>query len=199
MKAFTAAALSALVFATVNAASTLKLRQIVVHEHGTTVQPVDGAVIAPSDSFHAASTLKRRQIIVHEHGTTVQPVDGAVIAHGDNFPFEYDLAHLCFAAYDPISVYLSTDAPTTDNVNLDGTLEDGSYVFDFGQFLAPAFENMPPIPGFPAPPPTFTMPTLDIPGNTTLFLSVVEVSPNCPGRIPALNRVSLETTTVIYA
>ncbi|RDX43945.1 hypothetical protein K466DRAFT_655725 [Polyporus arcularius HHB13444] len=142
-----------------------------------------------------ASVLSKRQTnVVPEHGTTLQPANGTVVAPGQSFPFSYQLMNYCFITYVPVEVYLSTSPPTAADVSRAG-LVDGSYIYSFGGFEAPA-NGLPPLPpSGPQPPPSsFTMPTLDVPADTTLYLTVVETD-DCPWH---QGYTGFETTTVVY-
>ncbi|RPD58479.1 hypothetical protein L227DRAFT_564829 [Lentinus tigrinus ALCF2SS1-6] len=143
-----------------------------------------------------ASALSKRQTnIVPQHGTTVEPTNGTMIAPGQSFPFSYQLMNYCFCTYVPVDVYLSTSPPTAADVTRQG-LVDGSYIYNFGGFVDPN-NGLPPLPpnSPQPPPPSFTMPTLDVPDNTTLYLTVVETD-DCPWH---QGYTGFETTTVVYA
>ncbi|TFK86132.1 hypothetical protein K466DRAFT_600563 [Polyporus arcularius HHB13444] len=142
------------------------------------------------------------QTVVPDHGTTTAPADGAAIAPGDSFPFSFQPApfgtQVCFSAYDGVNIYLSTSPPTAADVtNTSCTLASGSFVSDFGSYVVPHFSGLPPVgPGFP--PSTFTMPTLNVTDDTTLYLSVIEIFNDCKAG-GTVFFCGIETTTVVYA
>ncbi|KAI0662370.1 hypothetical protein C8Q70DRAFT_957870 [Cubamyces menziesii] len=160
------------------------------------IASISTLVLSAASFTHAASlTAAKRQIVVPAHGTTTEPTGGSVIAAGDAFPFKYENVDYCESGYSPISVFLSTTAPTDADVTNSGELADGSYVYKFGDFLIANFG----LPGMGTPPPpTLTMPPLDgVSDGSTLYLSVVETYRDCPGGIQF--EYGLETTTVVYA
>ncbi len=83
----------------------------------------------------AATVPEKRQVILAPSGTTVAPSDGSTIATGSEFPFEYQPTNYCHSGYSPISVYLSTAAPTSADITGGGELAEGSFVFKFGDYL----------------------------------------------------------------
>ncbi|KAH9850635.1 hypothetical protein C2E23DRAFT_834770 [Lenzites betulinus] len=154
------------------------------------------ALALSSASFTQAASLTafKRQIVVPSHGTTVSPAAGSTITPGSSFPFSYRNEDFCESGYSPISVYLSTSAPTSADVTSAGELADGSFVFKFGDYLIANFGL--PVMGTP-PPSTLPAPSLAVEDGTTLFLSVVETYRDCPGGVAL--EFGLETTTVVYA
>ncbi|KAI1789181.1 hypothetical protein LXA43DRAFT_893331 [Ganoderma leucocontextum] len=142
-----------------------------------------------------AATLAPRQIVVSAHGTTVEPASGSTLTPGSAFSFSYTNEDYCHSGYSPISVYLSTSAPTSADVTTSGGLVSGSFAYHFGDYLIANFG----LPTMGTPPPsTLTLPTLNgtVDGNT-LYFSVVETYNDCPGGVPF--EYGLETTTVVYA
>ncbi|RDX43946.1 hypothetical protein OH76DRAFT_1487495 [Lentinus brumalis] len=153
--------------------------------------------LALASAAHGAIPLGKRQQVVSAHGTTTAPANGSTIVPGSTFPFHYSDSNFCESGYSLISVYLSTSAPTAADVTTSGGLVDGSFSFDFGNFLIPNF-GLPPMTTPPPPPATLTAPTLSgIADGTELFFTVVETFRDCPpdGHI----EYGLETTTVVYA
>ncbi|KAI0699505.1 hypothetical protein C8T65DRAFT_581064, partial [Cerioporus squamosus] len=122
-----------------------------------------------------------------DHGTTTAPANGAVIAPGDSFPFSFQAApfgtQVCFSAYDGVNIYLSTSPPTAADVTSDASrscaLVNGSFVADLGSYVVPHFSGLPPVGPTGFPPSNFTMPTLDVADDTTLYLSVIEIFNDC--------------------
>ncbi|KAM5534369.1 hypothetical protein V8D89_011962 [Ganoderma adspersum] len=146
-------------------------------------------------STGVAAAVAPRQIVESQHGTTVKPASGTTVAHGSAFAFSYTNQNLCHSGYTPISVYLSTSAPTSSDVTTSGGLANGSYVYHFGDYLIANFGLS--TKGTP-PPSTLTMPTVSgAASGKTLYFSVVETYRDCPGGIPL--EYGLETTTVVYA
>ncbi|RPD56814.1 hypothetical protein L226DRAFT_615678 [Lentinus tigrinus ALCF2SS1-7] len=149
------------------------------------------------------SRICNSQIVVSDHGTTTEPADGAVITPGDTFPFAFEPApfgtQVCFAAYEPIDIYLSTSPPVaadvTGGVNSPCGLVGSSFVVDFGGYVVPHFSGLPPV-GSGFPPSNFTMPTLDVVENATLYLTVLESFTDCKSEE---TYCGIETTTVVYA
>ncbi|KAI0762536.1 hypothetical protein C8Q74DRAFT_1220476 [Fomes fomentarius] len=143
----------------------------------------------------AATVPAKRQVILAPSGTTVAPPDGSTIAPGSSFPFEYRPTNYCHSGYSPISVYLSTAAPTSADITGGGALAEGSFVFKFGDYLYANFG----LPQMGSPPPaTLTLPTFDgIEDGTTLYFSVIETYRDCPGHVAL--EFGLETTTLVSA
>ena len=153
-------------------------------------------------STGVAAAVAPRQIVESQHGTTVKPAGGATLTHGSTFAFSYTNQNLCHSGYTPISVYLSTSAPTSSDVTTSGGLASGSYVYHFGDYLIANFGQYftPPVPtilsqlltcpitglstkGTP-PPSTLTMPTVSgATSGKTLYFSVVETYRDCPVRV----------------
>ncbi|RPD56813.1 hypothetical protein L226DRAFT_525482 [Lentinus tigrinus ALCF2SS1-7] len=152
-------------------------------------------------SWAVLATLCASQTVVPDHGTTTEPSDGAIIPHGDSFPFSYEPVpfgtQVCFSAYDPVAIYLSTAPPTAADVTSSQNacvLTDSSSVHDFGHYVVPLISNLPPVgPGFP--PFQFQMPTLGVANGTTLYLTVLETITNCKA---GGFFCGIETTTVVY-
>ena len=94
-------------------------------------------------STASMAAVTPRQIVESQHGTTVSPASGSTIAAGAAFSFSYTNENLCHSGYTPISVYLSTSAPTSSDVNSSGGLADGSYVSHFGDYLMANFGYSP--------------------------------------------------------
>lgn len=98
------------------------------------------------------ATLCTSQTVVPDHGTTTQPPDGAIIPHGDSFPFNYTPVpfgtQVCFSAYDPAAIYLSTSPPAATDVTTSQNtcvLTDGSFVHDFGHYVVPLLGQWRPV------------------------------------------------------
>ncbi|PIL30851.1 hypothetical protein GSI_07019 [Ganoderma sinense ZZ0214-1] len=146
-------------------------------------------------STGVTAAVAPRQIVESQHGTTVQPASGSTLTPGAAFSFSYTNENLCHSGYTPISVYLSTSAPTSSDVTTSGGLADGSFVYHFGDYLIANFG----LPTKETPPPsTLTFPTVNSAADgQTLYFSVVETYRDCPGGIPL--EYGLETTTVVYA
>ncbi|RPD58478.1 hypothetical protein L227DRAFT_612910 [Lentinus tigrinus ALCF2SS1-6] len=155
------------------------------------------AALTLAHTAHGATLLDKRQQVVSAHGTTTEPVDGSTITPGSTFPFHYSDVNFCESGYSPIHIYLSTSAPTAVDVTTSGGLVDGSFDFDFGNFLIPNF-GLPAMSMPPPPPGTLSAPTLDgVADGTELFLTVVETFLSCPP--DGHTEFGFETTTVTYA
>ena len=103
---------------------------------------------APSSSVKAVSLprapaplphLVKRQMVVPTHGFTAEPANASIVEGGADFDFLYYNSNYCHSGYSQISVYLSTSAPTNNDVTNEGGLVDGSYVVDFGTYLIANF------------------------------------------------------------
>ena len=90
-------------------------------------------------SLASAANVPGERQVISAHGSTVAPPNGSAIAPGATFAFNYENSNTCEAGYSPISVYLSTSAPTDGDVTTGGELVDGSFIFKFGDFLIPNF------------------------------------------------------------
>ncbi|EJF58489.1 hypothetical protein DICSQDRAFT_173001 [Dichomitus squalens LYAD-421 SS1] len=133
------------------------------------------------------------------HGVTVRPADGETVVAGAPFPFEYAPANACHDGYTPIGVYIGREAPSFEkDVQDNGHLRPGSFIFQFGDWLIPNFGLPPSQP--PPPPPAIFLPEFpNVANNTKLYLTVVETSIDCPPGPPAVSpKYGLETTSVVY-
>ncbi|KAI0369894.1 hypothetical protein BV20DRAFT_945109 [Pilatotrama ljubarskyi] len=142
-------------------------------------------------SFASASVLPKRQSPpIWESpfsGAINTPTANQVIPFGAEFAFDYAISDWCEPGYAPFNVYLTVgaDAPVFDNVTASGTLVEGAYAFDFGEFVVARFGL--PQQGVP-PPPSLVMPTVDelittvIP-DSKFYLAVVEAFEGCPGHL----------------
>ena len=72
----------------------------------------------------------------------VAPANGTTIDPGATFAFDYENSNECESGYSPISVWLSTSAPTSSDIS-GGELVSGSYIYKFGDWLIPNFGEDP--------------------------------------------------------
>lgn len=96
-------------------------------------------------AFAAAAVLPKREINKSPYaGNIVTPTTNGSIIPGNEFPFSYEPSDWCESAFQPFSVYLTQGAepPTFDAVTENGTLADGTYVFNFGTFIVSHFGRM---------------------------------------------------------
>lgn len=91
-----------------------------------------------------ALTLPKRDTTIYQSpysGTLVAPAANDVIVPGVNFTFEYDHSNWCESGFSQFVVYITsgTTPPPFDNVTVNGTLADGTYVLDLGKYIVPNF------------------------------------------------------------
>lgn len=91
-----------------------------------------------------ALTLPKRQTTIIQSpfsGTIAAPAANDVIVPGTNFTFEYHNSNWCESGYSPFTVYLTSGSapPPFDNVTVNGTLAEGTYVLDMGKYLIANF------------------------------------------------------------
>ena len=91
-----------------------------------------------------ALTLPKRDTTIYQSpysGTIVAPAANDVIVPGVNFTFEYDHSNWCESGFSQFVVYITsgTTPPPFDNVTVNGTLADGTYVLDLGKYIVPNF------------------------------------------------------------
>ena len=101
-------------------------------------------VISLFASVTYAAVLPKRETTVWQSpfsGTIDSPIAEDVLFPGVDFPFKYAASNWCESAYTPFRVYL-TEGPTPppfENVTVDGTLAEGSFILDLGKFLVSNF------------------------------------------------------------
>ena len=101
------------------------------------------AALALTHVGRGFTLLEKRQQVVSAHGITTEPANGSTIVPESSFPFHYSNVNFCESGYSPIHIYLSTSAPTAADVTTSGGLVNGSFSFDFGNFLIPNFSAYP--------------------------------------------------------
>ncbi len=77
-------------------------------------------------------------------GSVVVPAANDVLVPGVNFTFEYDNSNWCESGFSPFTVYLTSGAapPPFDNVTVNGTLAEGTYVLDMGKYVIANFPGV---------------------------------------------------------
>ncbi|KAJ7102738.1 hypothetical protein C8R44DRAFT_887483 [Mycena epipterygia] len=135
--------------------------------------------VAALAGFAATAPAAKRSV--------TEPATGTSISSGESIPFNYVDSNWCHEGYTPITVWLSTSAPT--GVNATGGLPSGTYIEYFGKYLIANFGLSP---MQPVPPTSLTIPDISsYPSSSTLYLSVVEtaLAGTCPpGNQPAQYR-----------
>ncbi|CCM05548.1 uncharacterized protein FIBRA_07775 [Fibroporia radiculosa] len=151
---------------------------------------------------HAASVPTKRQYVVPSHGSIVAPSGNASIVPGAIFDFDFDSINYCESGYEPITVWLLEQEPTDADVTSDGVFPNGTYLYNFGEWLIPNF-GLPAEQTPPPPPSTLTMPDFStaafgglIFSNATLYLAVIETYMDCPGYVA--KEYGLSSTPIIY-
>ncbi|KAF9259853.1 hypothetical protein L218DRAFT_873613 [Marasmius fiardii PR-910] len=133
-------------------------------------------VFALFGTAFAAPSIEQRQITIH--GTIVTPTTGSSVSSGETFDFKYIQSDWCHDGYSPVSIYLTSYAPTNANLNSTGGLSDGDYTYFFGDFFAANF-GLPNI--SPAVPSSLTLPALNgVADGSQLFIAVIETARDCP-------------------
>ncbi|PIL30756.1 hypothetical protein GSI_06924 [Ganoderma sinense ZZ0214-1] len=137
-----------------------------------------------------ALTLPKRQTTtIYQSpfsGTIVAPVADEVIVPGVNFTFQYDNSNWCESGFSEFIVYLTsgTTPPPFDNVTVNGTLADGTYILDMGEYVVPNFAGLPAI-GTP-PPSSMVLPATivdEVDNATQVYVTVLQEYDSCPGHI----------------
>jgi hypothetical protein len=95
------------------------------------------SALFPLFAVLAAALPNQPRTISANHGTIAAPTSGTPIASGGPFPFAYSDSNWCHGGYTPISVWLTSYAPTTANLNSTGQIPDATYYF--GTFLVANF------------------------------------------------------------
>ncbi|RPD59455.1 hypothetical protein L226DRAFT_574470 [Lentinus tigrinus ALCF2SS1-7] len=131
-------------------------------------------------------------------GTIVSPSAGSTIVPAVDFAFDYATSNWCESAFTPFTVYLTQGAepPSFDNVTTDGTLADGSYLYNLGKFTVSNFGL--PLSAGDAPPSTLNVPAdvLQVLDGTQPYLSVVQEFDGCPGHITTEYSLTFVAITV---
>lgn len=87
----------------------------------------------------AASLPAKRQTVVPVQGSVAAPSSNDDIAPGATFDFNFESVNYCESGYEPITVYLLEQPPSSDDLTSDGTFAEGSYLYEFGEWLIPNF------------------------------------------------------------
>ncbi|KAM5542159.1 hypothetical protein V8D89_004032 [Ganoderma adspersum] len=155
------------------------------------MRPFTSTLIAfLSATLAFALTLPKRQTTtIYQSpysGIIVAPVANDVIVPGVNFTFQYDNSNWCESGFSQFVVYITSGStpPPFDNVTVNGTLADGTYVLDLGKYVVPNFPGLPAI-GTP-PPSSMVLPTTivdEVDNTTQVYLTVLQEYDGCPGHI----------------
>ncbi|EKM60682.1 uncharacterized protein PHACADRAFT_246750 [Phanerochaete carnosa HHB-10118-sp] len=109
-------------------------------------------------------------------GTIATPASNTPLSANTAFPFGYNVDNWCEEGYNNFKVFLTETAPTIDDVDSTGDIQNALY--SFGQFTVANF-GLPPS-GTP-PPSSLVVP--DIGAEGPGFLAVVQIFTSCPGDV----------------
>ncbi|KZT07354.1 uncharacterized protein LAESUDRAFT_713795 [Laetiporus sulphureus 93-53] len=178
------------------------------------------ALLLPLFSFGVAHTASiKRQDQSPETGTIVNPAVGTAIDPGASFAFNYSTNNWCHQGYSLFTVWLTPgpDAPTYADVTSTngnagdsvGILEEGTYLYDFGEFVVNNFRRLADLaieagelpPTSTPPPAALTMPNLlELNGtsysNATFYIAVVDTFQDCPPSVPI--ELGLTSHSIVY-